>query len=205
MKPAIGPGLALFAKGLALALAVIAGVSVGPRAAAADETPAQFIRVLGEQAVAVIRSDMPLTGKAAYFRQMIHRDFDLTGISRFVLGPYWRVASPAERHKFRSLFADRLVRFYGRQLGQSGDGDFVLTGSRASPDGVVVTSQIIHARVGAIAVDWELGVSHGLYRIKDVAIDGVSMALAQRSDIAEIVARNGGQLRVLLATMREES
>ena len=41
---------------------------------------------------------MPLAEKAAYFRQMIHRDFDLTGICRLVLGHYWRIASPAERH-----------------------------------------------------------------------------------------------------------
>ena len=32
---------------------------------------------------------------------MIHQDFDLTGITRFVLGLYWRVVSPAERRQFR--------------------------------------------------------------------------------------------------------
>jgi hypothetical protein len=32
---------------------------------------------------------------------VIHQDFDLTGITRFVLGLYWRVVSPAERRQFR--------------------------------------------------------------------------------------------------------
>jgi hypothetical protein len=66
---------------------VIAGMSAALRPVAAYEAPAQFISVLGEQAVAVTRSDMPLATKARYFRQMIHRDFDLTDISRLVLGP----------------------------------------------------------------------------------------------------------------------
>jgi len=35
-----------------------------------------------------------------------------------------------------------------------------------------------------------------------VAIDGVSMALAQRSEIAARIARGGGQVGVLLATVR---
>jgi hypothetical protein len=35
----------------------------------------------------VIRSDMQLAEKASYFHRVIHRDFDLTGICRFVLGP----------------------------------------------------------------------------------------------------------------------
>lgn len=137
-----------------------------------------FIGALGNQAVSVLRSDMPLASKAAYFRRMIHQDFDLTGICRFVLRPYWRVASPAEQHKFRNLFAYRLIRLYGRQLARSGGGDFVVSGSRPSAEGVIVTSRIIRSHGAPIIVDWRLGVTNGLYKIEDVAIDGVSMALA---------------------------
>jgi phospholipid transport system substrate-binding protein len=204
MKPATDSAFVLFAKRFILALAVIASVSATPRPAAADEAPVAFIGVLGNQAVLVLRSDMPLASKAAYFRRMIHQDFDLTGICRFVLGPYWRVASPAEQHKFRSLFADRLVRFYGRQLAQSGGGDFVASGSRASAEDVIVTSRIIRSQGAPIIVDWRLGVTNGHYKIKDVAIDGVSMALAQRSQIAALIARTGGQFGMVLATMRGE-
>jgi phospholipid transport system substrate-binding protein len=201
-KPAASIGLGKLAKGLVLALAVIAGLSAGPHPAAADEAPVAFIRILGAQAVSVIRSPMPLFEKAAYFNQLVRQDFDLTGICRFVLGPYWRVSSPAERQQFCDGFADRLVRFYGRQLAQSGNGDFVVTGSQTSPDGVTVTSQIIRPQAVPIAVDWRLGISDGHYKIEDVAIDGVSMALAERSEIAAQIARGGGQVKTLLATIR---
>ena len=204
VKPVVSTGLAEFIKRLALALAVIAGLSLAPPPAAADDVSITFIRSLGDQAVSVIRSDMQLAGKAAYFRQMIDRDFDLTGISRFVLGPYWRIASPADRRQFRSLLADRLVHIYGRQLAEAGDGNFVVTGSRTGPDGVIVTSQIIRQQAGPIAVAWRLGISDGLYKVKDVAIDGVSVVLAQRSAISQLIAREGGQVGSLLATMRQE-
>src|SRR5215472_5731331 len=201
VKPVASTAFARFAVGLALAPVVLVGASVVRRSAAADEAPVGFIRTLGEQAVSVIRSDMPLGDKADYFRQMIHRDFDLTGICRFVLGPYWRVASPEERRQFRNHFADRLVRFYGRQLAQSGDGDFVVTDSRAGPDSIIVISQIVPRQGASITIRWRLGLSEGVYKIQDVAIDDVSLALAQRSEIAGLIARSGGQLRMLLATM----
>jgi hypothetical protein len=102
-KPAVGSALVLFASGLLLALIVVAGGLAESRPAAADEAPVAFIRTLGAQALSVIRSDTPPVEKAVYFRQMIHQDFNLTGICRFVLGPYWRIASPAERRQFRSL------------------------------------------------------------------------------------------------------
>jgi phospholipid transport system substrate-binding protein len=199
-QPAIGTGK--IAKGLALALAVIAGVSGAPRPAAADEAPVAFIRTLGAQAVSVIHSSMPLFEKAAFFDQMVRQDFDMTGICRFVLGPYWRLSSAAERQQFCDGFADRMVRFYGRQLAQSGDGNFIATGSRTDPAGVTVTSEIVRPQAGAIAVDWRLGVSDGYYKIEDVTVDGVSMALTERSEIAAQIAHAGGQVEMLLARLR---
>jgi phospholipid transport system substrate-binding protein len=198
-KPTAGSGLA---KGFVLALAVIAGLSAGPRPAAAEEVPVAFIRALGEQAVSVIRSDIPLPNKAYYFNQMVRQDFDVKGICRFVLGPHWRTTSPVERREFCNNFAERLVDFYGRRLAQSGNGEFVVTGSRAVPGGIIVSSRIIPQQSAPIAVDWRLAIKDGVYKIKDVAIDGVSMALAQRSDIAARMARAGGQVGMLPAAMR---
>ena len=203
-KPAIGSegAPARLTKGLAVALALIAGVSGAPHPAAADDAPVAFIRTLGAQAVSVLRSPMPLFEKRAYFDQVVQQDFDLTAICRFVLGPYWRISSPAERQQFCGGLADRLVRFYGPQLAQSGDGDFIVTGSRTDPAGVIVTSEIVRPQTGAMAVDWRLGVSDGHYKIEDVAVDGVSMALTERSEIAAQIARDGGHVEMLLAAMR---
>ena len=67
-----------------------------------------------------------------------------------------------------------------------------------------MTSRIIRAQAAPIVVDWRLGVSDGVYKVEDFAIDGVSMALAQRSQIAALIARGGGQVGILLATMRGE-
>ena len=206
-KSAVKPGgtaPARLAKGFTLALAVIAGVSAAPGVAAAAEAPTAFIRDLGNQAVGVIRSGMPLASKAAYFEQVIHQDFNLTGISQFELGPYWRIASPAERQEFCDLFADHLIRFYGRQLAQSGGGSFIVTGSRSAPAGVMVTSEIIRQSGSPIPVNWQLGVSDGHYKIEDVIVDGISMELAQHSEIGAMIGRNGGQFGPLLATMRQE-
>ena len=202
LPPGLFPRLA---KWLALALAVLLGIAAGPRPAAADDAATAFIRALGTQALAVIRRpDMLPDAKTAYFADMIRQDFDLSGICRFVLGPYWRVASPSEQQEFSNLFTQRLINFYGQRLAQTGSADFVVAGSRADTDGVVVASQIIPQQGAPIVMNWRLGVSDAHYRIKDVDIDGISMILTQRSQIAELLARRGGQLAQLFATMRQQ-
>jgi phospholipid transport system substrate-binding protein len=173
---------------------------------AAEDAPAAFIGSLGQQALAVIRRpDLSVDGKTAYFQQLLRQDFDLTGISRFVLGPYWRVASPGEQQQFSDLLTRRLIDLYSRRLAQASDGNLVVRNSRADPEGVIVSSQIIPRRGAPIAVDWRLAVRNAHYAIEDVAIDGVSMAVAERSEIEEQIARYGGQVTLLLAGMRDQN
>ena len=121
--------LVTLARVVTIALVVIAGVLVTPRLAAAED-PADFIRMLGNQALAVIRSSSTLDQKTTYFHQMLRQDFDLSEVSRFVLGPYWRVASGAQRREFRSLFEDYLVHYYGQQFAQYGGESLKVNGSR---------------------------------------------------------------------------
>jgi phospholipid transport system substrate-binding protein len=203
--PEHSPGFAAvlkIARVVTIALVTIAGVLATPSLDAAGEDPANFIRTLGNQGLAVIRSSATLDQKAAYFHQMLHQDFALGNISHFVLGPYWRVASGVQRREFRSLFEDYLVHYYGQRFAQYGGETLTVNGTRTDPGGVIVTSEIVRPQGPPIAIDWRLVVSDGRYKISDVSIDGVSMALTQRSEFAAIIQRNGGQMAGLLATMR---
>src|ERR1700687_5507653 len=112
--------LVRLARVVTMTLVVIAGMLLAPRFAAAGDDPADFIRLLGNQGLAVIRSSATLDQKATYFHQMLSQDFALTDMSRFVLGPYWRVASRTQRREFRSLFEDYLVHYYGQRFAQYG-------------------------------------------------------------------------------------
>jgi phospholipid transport system substrate-binding protein len=184
---------------------IIAGISAAPGPAAAGEYPVDFISALGNQGLAVIRSNAAIDQKAAYFHQMLRQDFDLARISRFGLGSYWRVASEQERQEFISLLEDHLVRVYGRRFAEYGGESLRVTGSRPEPDSVIVTSQIVRPQGSPISVEWRIGLSEGHYKITDLIVDGVSMALTQRSEFAAMIQRNGGQVAGLLAALRAEN
>jgi phospholipid transport system substrate-binding protein len=96
------------------------------------------------------------------------------------------------------------VRFYNRRFAEYRGETFAVTGTRAGPAGTIVTSRIIRPDGPPIAVDWQLNVEDGLYKISDVTIDGVSMALAERAEVAQQIERGGGQVEALLASMRAQ-
>jgi phospholipid transport system substrate-binding protein len=172
---------------------------------AADTGPAEFVRTLGNEALGVIRADTPPAQKQVFFHQLLQQNFDLPGIARFVLGPHWRTASEPEKQEFLRLFEDYIVRVYSERFAQYRGETLRVTGSRADPEGAIVTSEILRpGGAPPIKVDWRLTARDGLYKISDVIIDGVSMGVTERSEIAAMIQRSGG-VPGLLAIMREQN
>ena len=86
--PQHSPGAAALlelARVVTITLGVIVGMLVTPRFAAAGGDPTDFIVILGNQGLEVIRSSATLDQKATYFHQVLRQDFDLSDMSRFVL------------------------------------------------------------------------------------------------------------------------
>ena len=54
-------------------------------------------------------------------------------------------------------------------------------------------------------LDWRLVADNGTYKITDIIVEGISMMTTQRSEFASVVQRNGGQVRGLIAMMREKT
>jgi ABC-type transporter MlaC component len=204
VKRVAGTACPRFLMALALAFGVIASATAPPLSIAAGEAPAEFIQTLGNDLVAEMRSAASLDQKEAYFRQLLRQDFDMDGMSRLVLGPYWRTASLGQQQEFRALLEKHIMLSHGRRLTEASGGDFRVTGSRTDPNGVVVvTGELITPLSARNEVDVQLGMVDGFYRIQDVAFDNVSMVLSYRSEI-QSVPSHGEQLEALLTAMREE-
>jgi phospholipid transport system substrate-binding protein len=104
------------------------------------------------------------------------------------------------------LFEEYVVFVYTARLSNFGGQDFKIRGSRSDGDGVVVSTDVFSPGGSSpLKIDWRLVSDNGTYKINDVIVEGVSMLVTQRSEFASVVQRNGGQVRGLLAMMREKT
>ena len=95
-------------------------------------------------------------------------------------------------------YATRLAEYTGEK--------FKVTGSRPDGEGAIVSSHIIRPGGAApVKVDWRLTGRNGVYKISDVSVDGISMAVTQRSEFASVIQHNGGQVQGLIAMLRERT
>jgi phospholipid transport system substrate-binding protein len=165
-----------------------------------------FMNQLWTRAVEVLNNKADPAVMQARFRELFDRDFDCPGIARFVLGRYWRNASEEEQQEFVRLFEDYVVFVYTARLSNFGGEAFKVRGSRSDGDGVIVSTDVISpGGTSPLRIDWRLVTDNGAYKISDVIVEGVSMMVTQRSEFASVVQRNAGQLRGLLAMMREKT
>ena len=188
---------------LTAAFVVLAGALAPaiPGAAAAD--PAAMISNLGSQALQVLGKDATQSQRVARFRDLLREDFDVPGIARFVLGRYWNTATEEQRAEFTKLFEDYIAVAYATRLAEYTGETFKVIGSRPEADGAIVSSQILRpAGAAPVKVDWRVT---GRNKISDVSVDGISMAVTQRSEFASVIQHSGGQLQGLIAMLREKT
>src|SRR5215510_2959822 len=165
-----------------------------------------FMNKLWDRAVEVLNNKADPAVREARFRELFRTDFDNAGIARFVLGRYWRTASPEEQQEFVKLFEDYVVFVYTARLANFGGEALKVRGSRSDGDGVIVSTDVVSPGTASpMRIDWRLVSDNGGYKINDVIVEGISMAVTQRSEFASIIQRNGGQLRGLIAMMREKT
>jgi len=188
---------------LTAALIVIAG-ALASALAAAD--PAAVINNLGNRALEILGKTATPAQRVARFQELFREDFDVPGIARFVLGRYWKTATPEQQEEFLKLFEDYIALVYSSQLAAYSGETLKVTGSRPGPEGAIVASEIVRPTGGApVKVEWHLTDRSGTYKINDVAVDGISMAVTQRSEFAAVIQRNGGQVQGLITQLREKT
>lgn len=188
----------------AIGLLVLGLLCLGaPREAAAQDARA-FISALGEQAIQVLGPSVSPAQRLARFRVLFHDDFDVPGIGQFVLGRYWRTATPQEQQEFLTLFQEYIVRAYSARLGEYGGEPFRVTGARPNGAETVITSEILRANGNRIEVDWHLVGQGGRFKITDVYVAGVSMKVTQRDEFAAVIQRSGGRVEGLLTQLRQK-
>lgn len=168
--------------------------------------PTTVVTSLGNEALKVLGKNVAPNQRVLRFRQLFTEDFDVPGIAHFVLGRYWRLATPEQQQEFVKLFTDYIALAYSNRLAEYSGETLRVTGSRPAPDGSLVSSEILRTNGQPPArVDWLLTPHDGAYRISDVIFEGVSMAVTQRSEFASVIQRNGGQVQGLIAALRRKT
>ena len=187
-----------------LFLAMAFGAAGQVRAQTSPEQAAQFVAALGHEAVGLQAATkaQPPEKRMAALRDLVRRSFNLELTSQFVLGKYWNQATAQQRAQFQDLFTEYLLNSYARHLGSYRAETLSIVGSHLVGRKDVLVETSVEGSDGTANPIWRVRAEAGAYKIIDVSIDGVSLALTQRREFAAVINRQG--LDGLLDMLREK-
>ena len=189
-------------------LAVLGVAFVAPGVPSAqDVKPDAFLESLAQNVFGKLDDpSLGRTEKAQDLRNLFKQNFDVPAISRFVLGKYWRRTSTAERQEFLDAFEEMNTRQFLAMVGEFSVEMFSIVKVQQDADkpGLFWVSTAIGQSEGEpISVDWRIRNKDGQYKVFDIVIEGVSMAITLRHEYGAVIKADG--VDGLIAIMREKN
>lgn len=195
--------------GLALQSAVCASVAASPSARdVVIDTSERLVEALQSQRNA-IKQDMNTAYRLA--EETVIPQLDFPRITRWVLGRHWRSASEEQRARltdeFRALltrsYVTAMVAYVDQILEHSDNVQFPPARSRQEGDNATVAMVINLASGQQATVLYQLYRNDTGWKVYDVQIEGISLALTYRSTFSQEIARGG--IDGLIATLTERN
>lgn len=182
---------------VAVTVAICAG-AVPVRAL--DESGARaHVEIAVGEVVDVVQSTSNTAEKAEKLRAVMEKRAAMPQIARFAAGLSWRDMSEDQQTQYTQAFSHALSVVYARRF-QTYAGEEVELGkvSENGKRGLLVSSVVSQANAAPIAVDWLVTDRPGRPVIADIIIEGVSLILTQRDEIAGMLGKRGGNIDKLI-------
>jgi phospholipid transport system substrate-binding protein len=181
------------------AVMFILGTLLGvPPVLAANERPDRemamtFMSDLVAEASAAMNDGAgTLASREAAFRDLLGRGFHMELIAQVSLGKFWRRATPPERDAYVALFREFVLKSYGPRLASFDPKLFEVKDAveRGEQD-VLVKTHINRSGGNPLEAGWRIRLVDGKPKIVDIVVEGVSMAINQRSEFVSVASRSG--------------
>lgn len=161
----------------------------------------KIINNLSNDIFAVINSGK--TGNAMYrdFDRVLGKYSAINAISRTVLGPPWRSATPAQQNSYTKAFRGYLSRKYGKRFREFIGSEIKVVSAKKVKSGVLVKSIVKFQGSAPFVVEWQVFERNGKQQMFDLYIEGISMIKSEREEVGSMLDKSGGDINKLIAKL----
>ncbi len=140
--------------------------------------------------------------KQEKFKELFDKNLDLDFIGRFVLGRYWRSASPQQKKDFLSAYKNYNVRTWSERFDEFKGKNFKFLGTTPSnsKNQIFVDTQVdLGGGQKPAKVVWRvMEQKNGAYKVVDIIIEDVSLAISARTEYSAFIKNNKGGIDALI-------
>ena len=174
----------------------------------AANDPGSYIIEITETAINTLTDkSIDQRKKEVQFGKLFDKNFDIPSISRFVLGKYWKQASLDQKKNFIKAFRNYVVKTYSSRFNEYSGEKLKLVNyeNEKNPKIFLVHTILERQDAPVIKVDWRIGKKKDRFVILDIIIEGISLAITQRSEFVSVIDQNEGSIDQLISLLKERT
>ena len=139
------------------------------------------------------------------FEEIFSKYADVPLIARKALGPTWCGASKAQRSAYVSAFRGYMARYYGKRFEEFLGSEIIVSNSRKTSGGFLVSSNIILKDGSSYQAQWHVIDARGKYLMYNLFLEGVSVLSDVRVQIGSMLDKRAGSIDRLIEHLNSKS
>ena len=171
-----------------------------------SKSASEFISSLSSEASNILSSKLSEEEKIIRLKEIGEQSVDIEGVGLYTLGKYRKNLNDSQKKEYTELFKNYFLKsFSGRLVGYNDAKIAVLSEEIKNEKYTIVYSKLIGtSERPEVKIDWRVYTKDPENPlIRDLVIEGLSLARTQKEEFNSIIANNDGNIEALFENLNK--
>ena len=168
--------------------------------------PKQFIQEIVDEAKQILVDSNPKEYKTKKLSEIALKTVDIKGVAYYTLGNYRKELSDKQMEEYLDLFEKYFLKTFTSRLTDYSEPKIdVLSAEVLNPKYTIVKSLLLGTdKKPEVNIEWRVYTKNpDKPLIRDLIIEGLSLARAEKEQFASVIETNNGEVTKLFITLKE--
>ena len=168
--------------------------------------PDIFVQSTVNRASEALNNNFSKEEKIERLKEIASETVDINGIGYYTLGAYRKNISDNEINQYEMLFEQYFLKSFSSRLAEYSNPEIEVVSKKKLNENYTMVSSVL---VGTeqrpeVKIDWRIYTKNaGNPLIRDLIIEGLSLARTQKEEFSSIIESNDGDINALFSTLKE--
>ena len=169
-------------------------------------SPSEFINSISSEASEILSSKLSESEKVSKLKLIAENSVDIDGVGLYTLGKHRKTLTDEQKIEYKKLFKEYFLKSFSGRLVVYNDAKIaVLSEEVKNEKYTIVYSKLIGTTDRPeVKIDWRVYTKNPEKPlIRDLVIEGLSLARTQKEEFNSIIENNGGDISALFSNLRK--
>ena len=170
--------------------------------------PDVFVQSTVNKASSILSSEMSKENKISELKLIAKETVDIKGIGFYTLGSVRKTLNDEQKKKYEELFEQYFLKSFSSRLAEYTNPEISVEGKNVLSEKYTIVNSLLKGtnERPEIKIDWRIYTKNpDNPLIRDLIIEGLSLARTQKEEFQSILNSNEGNIDVLFNTLKEFS